>query len=78
MTDFLSEIPDMWMLLSIVQQHPNGIGGFRLAEIALQKPATSGQVNEVRNRMMAHIDAGRVSKFSDGFGGVVYLRKQTA
>ena len=61
MTNFLSKIPDKWMLLSIVKQHPNGIRSFRLAEIATQSEATTGVVNEVRNRMLEHQYAGRVS-----------------
>ena len=61
MTNFLRKLPDKWMLLSIVKQHPNGISSFRLAEIATQSEATTGVVNETRNRMLDHERARRVS-----------------
>jgi hypothetical protein len=78
MTDFLANVPDQWMLLSIVNQHPNGISSFRLAGIAIQGEATTGVVNEVRNRMLAHVDAGRVSRLGDGMGDVIYRPKENA
>lgn len=72
MTNFLACVPDQWMLLSIVQQHPQGISSFRLADIATNNKGTTGVVNEVRNRMIAHRDAGRVSAISNGAGDIIY------
>ena len=75
MTDFLREIPDKWMLLSIVQQYPNGIGEHRLGELALGKAATTGQIHEIRNRMLEHRRMGTVSALNNGYGGLVYKLK---
>jgi hypothetical protein len=73
MTNFLSAIPDSWMLLSIVQQYPNGISSFKLANIATQSEATTCVVNEVRNRMIPHRDANRVKALNNGVGDVIYM-----
>lgn len=78
MTNFLADIPDMWMLLSIVQQHPHGIDCWKLARIATGREATTGVINEIRNRMLPHQDAGRMSAISDGVGGTVYKMKTPA
>lgn len=75
MTDFLAKVPDQWMLLSIVQQHPAGIASFKLAKIATGEEVTTGVVNAVRTRMLAHRDAGRVTAVSGGPGEVIYKPK---
>jgi hypothetical protein len=72
MTDFLQAIPDLWMLLSIVQQHPQGISSTKLAKIATGQEATTGVVHEVRKRMLPHRDANRVAAIYDGLGDVIY------
>jgi hypothetical protein len=50
---------DRWLLLSLVQQRPQGTRSFRLAELAAGVN-TTGVVNDVRNQMRAHLAAGRV------------------
>lgn len=75
MTDFLNRIPDRWALLSIVYANPNGISSFALAKEAMQQEATTGVVNEIRNRMLSAVQANLISSISNGVGDVVYKKK---
>jgi hypothetical protein len=50
---------DLWWLLSVVNQHPNVIRSFRLAQLAVGAD-TTGIVNDVRGLMAEHIRTKRV------------------